>query len=130
MTNRRLIIALALGLASCQYAGPASTASAGSSAAVPAELTEAEHHRLAFVQAACGGCHAVESPGLSPNPASPPFADIANRQGLTRTTLLTWLNDAHNYPEVMDFDLDPPQVEQIADYILTLRSPDYKPVPN
>lgn len=39
--------------------------------------------------------------------------------------LLDWLTDAHNYPEIMDFDLDPLQVEDIADYILTLRSGDY-----
>jgi hypothetical protein len=38
---------------------------------------------------------------------------------------LDWLTDAHNYPEIMDFDLDPLQVEDIADYILTLRSDDY-----
>jgi hypothetical protein len=63
-------------------------------------------------------------------PQSPPLADIANREGLTRATLVTWLTNAHNYPEVMDFDLDQPQVEEIADYILTLRSEGYKRVPD
>jgi len=92
-------------------------------------IRDAQHNRLAFVQAACGGCHAVESPGLSPNPASPTFADIANRKGLTRESLVSWLTNAHNYPEVMDFDLDPTQVEDVADHILTLKEADYRPVP-
>ncbi len=119
-------------LAAVSLSGCAYSASEGGapSQSAPAAMSEGEHHRLAFVQAACGGCHAVEAPGLSPNPASPPFADIANRDGLTKATLLNWLTDAHNYPEVMDFDLDPPQVEEIADYILTLRSEDYRQLPD
>ena len=88
-----------------------------------------DYDRLTFAQAACGGCHAVEPPDLSPNPMSPPFADIANREGLTKSTLISWLTDAHNYPEMMDFDLDPDQVDDIASYILTLRSDDYRKLP-
>jgi len=83
---------------------------------------------LAFVQAACGGCHAVEYPALSPNPAAPTFASIANRDGLDGDSLSGWLANAHNYPEVMDFDLDPAQVQTIARQMLRLRHPDYKPV--
>ena len=127
MKRTAATIAFALGLGACAY----STTSSGLDEPPPAKaLTDAEHERLAFVQAACGGCHAVEEPGLSPNPASPPFADIANRKGLSHETLVTWLTDAHNYPEVMDFDLDPPQVDDIADYILTLRSDKYRKVPD
>lgn len=83
----------------------------------------------AFVEAACGGCHAVEPPFLSPNPESPSFAAIANRQGLTGDSLADWLADAHNYPEMMDFDLNRDQIEQIADYMVTLRREDYVPQP-
>lgn len=122
------IAAMAL-LASTACQHPAGAGAPQDTAEAPRAMTEEEHHRLAFVQAACGGCHAVEAPGTSPNPASPPFADIANREGLTRETLVTWLTDAHNYPEDMDFDLDPPQVEQIADHILTLRRAGYERVP-
>ncbi|MGY6550700.1 MAG: hypothetical protein ACXIT4_02265 [Erythrobacter sp.] len=81
----------------------------------------------AFVEAACGGCHATEPPFLSPNPESPSFAAIANRRGLTEATLASWLKDAHNYPEQMDFDLTSEQAEQIADYMITLRRADYRP---
>ncbi|MFZ9395198.1 MAG: c-type cytochrome [Erythrobacter sp.] len=120
------LLAFTLFSAAC---GNAVAQSSPTGIAPPSALPEAEHHRLAFVQAACGGCHAVEAGDVSPNPSSPPFADIANREGLTRASLVTWLTDAHNYPEDMDFDLDPPQVEQIADHILTLRKEAYRPVP-
>lgn len=94
------------------------------------EMTPAEHDRLAFVQAACGGCHAVEPPGLSPNPEAPAFEAVANRAGLTEDTLTTWLTDAHNYPEVMDFDLEAHHIEMVAEHMLTLRRKDYTPPPS
>ena len=100
-----------VGLAACQ------TANGEEETAVTMPTDVAHDNPLAFAQGACGGCHAVENPWLSPNPASPTFADIA------------YLTDAHNYPMVMDFDLDPEQAEELAHYILTLRDPEYrKPV--
>jgi mono/diheme cytochrome c family protein len=81
----------------------------------------------AFVEAACGGCHAVEPPFLSPNPASPSFASIANRPGLSETSLADWLAEAHNYPEDMDFTLTRAQIDQIARYMVTLRQAGYVP---
>lgn len=81
----------------------------------------------AFIEAACGGCHAVEPPFLSPNPASPSFAGIANRSGLSETSLADWLANAHNYPEEMDFTLTRPQIDQIAAYMVTLRDAGYVP---
>ncbi len=81
----------------------------------------------AFVEAACGGCHAVEPPFLSPNPRSPSFAAIANRTGLSERSLADWLSEAHNYPEDMDFTLTRPQIDQIAAYMVTLRNAGYVP---
>lgn len=81
----------------------------------------------AFVEAACGGCHAVEPPFLSPNPASPSFAAIANRRGLSEKSLADWLAEAHNYPEDMDFTLTRPQIDQIAHYMVSLRDAGYVP---
>jgi mono/diheme cytochrome c family protein len=81
----------------------------------------------AFVEAACGGCHAVEPPFLSPNPASPSFASIANRRGLSEQSLADWLAEAHNYPEEMDFTLTPAQIKQIARYVVSLRKAGYVP---
>lgn len=81
----------------------------------------------AFVEAACGGCHAVEPPFLSPNVTSPSFEAVANRPGVTKATIRAWLTNAHNYPEVMDFDLTSEYVDEVADYMITLRRPNYVP---
>ncbi len=81
----------------------------------------------AFVEGACGGCHAVEPPFLSPNPAAPSFAAIANRRGLSETSLADWLANAHRYPEDMDFTLTRAQIDQIARYMVTLRDAGYVP---
>ena len=82
----------------------------------------------AFVQAACGGCHATEPPFLSPNPGVPSFEAIANRPGVTKATIRAWLVNAHNYPEDMDFTLERDHVETIAEYMITLRRAGYVPV--
>lgn len=119
MRNAPLAIVLALAVitAACQtYRSEPAQVAAGADPDPPA-----------FVEAACGGCHAVEPPFLSPNPHAPSFEAIANREGLTRDTLGAWLADAHNYPEDMDFDLEPEHVEQIAAYMVTLRREDYVP---
>lgn len=92
----------------------------------PIAEAPAEPGIAAFAQAACGGCHAVKAGSLSPNPASPGFAEIANKAGMTQASLATWLRDAHNYPEDMEFELDAAQVEALAAYILTLREADYR----
>ena len=101
-------------LAACQTTGPAL-------------LPISDAPAPAFVEAACGGCHAVEPPFVSPNPAVPSFEAIANREGLTEKTLGDWLANAHNYPEDMEFELSDEQVNQIAAYMVTLRRDDYEP---
>lgn len=82
-------------------------------------------HTLA--QAACSQCHSIEPVGLSPNPEAPEWPVIANTPGLTRETLTTWLLEAHNYPEQMDFYLEEDEVEMLIDYMLTLQSDEYHP---
>ncbi|WP_298335665.1 hypothetical protein [uncultured Erythrobacter sp.] len=119
MTHRLIILANAsLALAACQSAYPAEPqVGAASSAPAPA-----------FIEAACGGCHAVEPPFLSPNPRAPDFEAIANRRGVTASTIKAWLRNAHNYPEIMDFDLTREHVDEVSDYMITLRRRDYVPV--
>lgn len=96
--------------------------------APPIAASDAEVAKpTAFIEAACGGCHGIEPPFLSPNPAAPSFESIANRAGLDEDTLGMWLGDAHNYPEMMDFDLGPDRVEEVANYMITLKRDDYKP---
>ena len=131
--KRISVITLAIVTAACQPAPSGEQVASAAQMPQPAASTdqlantEGPNRILGFVQGACGDCHAVQTPGLSPNPEAPPFADIANRKGLTYETLSQWLRDAHNYPEVMDFDLDAPQVDDLAAYILTLRDENYKP---
>lgn len=103
-------LGLVAGIAACQSVPPAEP-----------------HPGLAFAQASCGGCHAVERIGVSPNPKAPPFAAIVNQTGLTDATLGTWLRDAHNYPEEMEFYLEGPEVDALVAYMITLRDPDYRP---
>ena len=114
-----------LALAACQPT-PEMPALPVAGTIASANSAQAHAGTLAFAQAACGGCHAVEAGALSPNPKSPAFADIANRESLTQATLSTWLRDAHNYPEDMDFDLYAAQVDALAAYILTMRDPAYR----
>ncbi len=103
-------------LAGCQTApAPAAVASEN----------EERGHRLA--QAACSQCHSIEAFDVSPGGAAPNWTDIANTPGLTRETLTTWLTDAHNYPGEMDFYLEPDEVGQLVDYMLTLRRENYHP---
>lgn len=124
MTHRPLLLIALTALTACATAPGADNppAMAGKPTS-PSPDTRAP----AFVEAACGGCHAVEPPFLSPNPASPSFAAIANRRGLSETSLGDWLADAHNYPEEMDFTLTRKQIEQIAAYMVTLRDAGYVP---
>tara|TARA_R110000824_G_scaffold104214_6_gene247336 strand:+ start:5873 stop:6274 length:402 start_codon:yes stop_codon:yes gene_type:complete len=81
----------------------------------------------AFAQARCAGCHSVTDGQVSPNPNAPPFEAIANTRGLTDKTLQAWLRDSHNYPGQMDFEIDAKRIDELAAYMLTLKSPDYRP---
>ncbi|WAT19068.1 c-type cytochrome [Aurantiacibacter sp. MUD11] len=100
-------------LAACQTAQPG--------------VAEVDPEGHALAQAACAGCHSVEPYGLSPNPDAPEWPVIANTPGLTRETLTTWLVEAHNYPEQMDFYLEEDEVELLVNYMLTLRREDFHP---
>jgi mono/diheme cytochrome c family protein len=124
MTHRPLFLAALAALAACTTPqGTDTPPPMVGKATSPSPDTRAP----AFIEAACGGCHAVEPPFLSPNPASPSFAAIANRQGLSEKSLADWLADAHNYPEEMDFTLSRPQIDQIAGYMVSLRDAGYVP---
>ena len=82
---------------------------------------------LAFAEASCGGCHSIVRHGTSPNPSAPTFAGIVNQEGLTAEALSSWLLEAHNYPEEMEFYLDQQEVDELVAYMLTLRDPNYRP---
>lgn len=117
--TKRPFFALALFAPAAMLAACQTTPQPSALAAAPAPPT--------FVEAACGGCHAVQPPYLSPNPQAPSFEAVANRPGVTKATIRAWLVNAHNYPDVMDFDLTREHVDEVADYMITLRRADYVP---
>ena len=61
---------------------------------------------------------------ISPHPEAPPFESVVNTPGLTITTLKAWLRNSHNFPEIMNFDVDLGQIDDLAAYMLTLRERD------
>lgn len=126
-----LLPLLALAACSAPTTGAAGTAPAppaATSAPSAAPSTPVARGR-AFAQAHCSGCHAVTRGRVSPNPESPPFETVVDTPGLTGTTLAAWLRDSHNFPEIMNFSIDPGQVDDLAAYMLTLRS-GARPVPS
>lgn len=82
---------------------------------------------LAFAQAHCSGCHAVAPGQFSRNSEAPPFEHVVNKEGLTAETLTYWLRHSHNFPEVMNFDVDDKQVDALAAYMLTLKERPVRP---
>lgn len=84
---------------------------------------------LEFAQMRCADCHTVAEGMVSPNPKAPSFLAIANTKGLTYETLSVWLRDSHNYPDMMDFEIEASHIDDLAAHMLTLRSADYKPLP-
>ncbi len=120
-----------LALAACQPTPPAQSAVSTPTQPSRAALAEPDADGVPMlVGAVCGSCHAVAPGSLSPLPQAPTFPAIANREGLTRATLTTYLNDAHNYPDIMDVGLTDEDVSLVVDYMLSLRDPDYRTPPS
>jgi mono/diheme cytochrome c family protein len=119
-TRWPLAVALALAVASFSQASPGA-------AMRQSELSAAQQRGLAFAEQRCSACHAVTGNRVSPNPESPPFQDIANRTGVTRSTLRQFLKDSHNYPAAMNFQVEDKQIGDLTDYIMTMHRPGYRP---
>src|SRR3546814_5383300 len=81
----------------------------------------AQRQGLAFAQEHCSACHAIDT-GISPKPEAPSFEAIINTPGLTARTLNPWLRNSHNFPEIMNFEIAPDQIDTLAAYMLTLKA--------
>lgn len=82
---------------------------------------------LEFAKARCSGCHAIASGQFSSNPDAPTFETIVNTPGLSTQTLDVWLRNSHNFPEVMKFDIEADQIDDLKAYMMTLVRSDFKP---
>ena len=86
----------------------------------------AQQRGLAFAQKHCSTCHDINT-GISPKPEAQSFEAIVNTPGLTARTLNPWLRNSHNFPEIMNFEIAPEQIDALAAYMLTLKNADYRP---
>ena len=53
---------------------------------------------------------------------------MANTPGLTKGTLAQWLNDSHNFPREMYFEVPAEHIDDLVAYVLTLRREGYEPL--
>lgn len=74
-----------------------------------------------FADTHCSECHAIGKLGISRNPEAPTFEAVVNTPELTATTLTAWLRRSHNYPQIMSFEIEPDQIDDLAAYMMTLR---------
>jgi hypothetical protein len=47
---------------------------------------------------------------------------------VTRATLRAFLRDSHNYPAAMNFRVEQARIRDLADYVLSMQKPGYRPV--
>ena len=128
MRTPALLFLALFAVSACQTAAPADPVPAPVTTPITAPIPGASPVPN-LVQGVCGDCHGVAPPFLSPNPEAPGFDAIANSAGLTGESLTRWLIDAHNYPELMEFELSEPEAREVAAYMVTLQSEDYEPAP-
>ncbi len=92
-----------------------------------ASKAAAEMRGLAFAQANCSACHAVTAGQDSPLAEAPPFEAVVNTPGLSEATITPWLRNSHNFPDMMDFEIDPAEIDDLAAYMLSLQNRNYVP---
>lgn len=80
----------------------------------------------AFAQAHCASCHAIAD-GTSPHADAPAFADVINQPDLSEKTLNPWLRNSHNFPQIMNFEIQADHIDDLAAHMLTLKDPKHKP---
>jgi len=93
------------------------------SSAVPVAQAENQGpaRGLAFAQAHCAGCHGVTRLKISPHPEAPTFEEVVNTPGLSSETLEPWLRNSHNFPQIMGFEIEPDQIDDLVAHMMMLR---------
>jgi cytochrome c2 len=120
---RRRLATGVLALVAICFAPPLSAALEGQP-----DLSAAQKRGSAFAVRRCSACHAVMENRTSPNPEAPSFEDIVNRSGVTAATLRPFLRDSHNYPAAMNFRVERGEIDDLSEFIVTLKKQGYRPV--
>lgn len=77
----------------------------------------------AYAENTCAQCHAVTpAQPYSPNASAPPFEELANTPGMTRTALNAWLHSAH--PTMPHLIVEQDHIDDLAAYLATLKRTD------
>jgi mono/diheme cytochrome c family protein len=73
-----------------------------------------------FAAQHCAGCHDIKTPNpMTTGSGVPTFATVANTAGITRTSLLVWMQNSH--PDMPDLILEPQDLDNVIAYILSLK---------
>ena len=91
---------------------------AGAAAKEPVDAQLLKRGR-AIAQANCGRCHAVGARGVSANPKSPPFRDLARKYPLNNLeeALAEGIVVGHEGVEMPQFRLNSAQIEALLAYL-------------
>ncbi len=88
----------------------------------PAPASAPAYQGAGLARQVCAQCHHVTA---GPAPAGLPaasFVEIANRDGVSAETIRDWLNSTH--PSMPNFMFDASSVDDMAAYIMSLRTAD------
>jgi mono/diheme cytochrome c family protein len=122
MTLKHILVSLLLLIGGC---GALSAEQEIGGEELTPSVSAAQMRGSSFARTHCSQCHSIEA-GFSPRPEAPSFAAIINTPGLSDQTLTFWLANSHNFPEVMDFEIASEQIDDLAQYMLTLKDEDYR----
>lgn len=78
----------------------------------------------AIAQTNCARCHAIERVGVSPNPKSPPFRQLAQRYKVEdlEESLAEGIVVGHEGEEMPAFELQPPQIADLIEYLRQIQT--------
>jgi mono/diheme cytochrome c family protein len=101
--------------------------------AMPADAQRPDNTESAGIgkrvaQRHCGGCHAIEATGLSPNPKSPPFPLIAERYPGNNPAPVLIDGTVIRHPGMPEFNLLENETDGLVAYIRRI-SRKWKPTP-
>lgn len=105
-------------LAGCAMAPPTPILQA---AGAPAALTDPVGQGRIIAQANCGSCHATGATDASPNPASPPFREVAMRYPPENLAEALAEGIIVGHPKMPPFVLQPADNAALIAYLRSLR---------